>query len=263
MLLIQVKREQSILNQREKKGGIVGLFNKKTTLTSDYDIVSSIIHSLVRGLLSIIQQELISETDSDLYWALIQSASDRYLTTTEEREAIRSMVFNLIDDAIELKVKNRSTDQKILDAYKSRMEISHIYALYSDLLDKTQLNAKLIQGSLNELIVDVAKGMPKNIYIKTGERSFPLFTHYLSEGAAQAHLDSDDINIISLSTMLTIAFSLSFETTFDLVRRESEAITEKRLNKIKSIFSYIIVIWGFRAAIIDIELRKPLDSTTE
>jgi hypothetical protein len=234
----------------------VGLFKRKSPLTSDFDIISSIFHELVRGLLTIIQQELITEKESELYWAFITSASARFMATPAEDEAIQSIIVNLINDAIALKVKDPHTDPKILEAYNNRKNVPYIHALYVDLPENFQTTSRQIQTSLNNEILKISLRMPENPYISAVEKSMPVFTHYLTDSATRLSVDLTDKNINALATMLTIAFSLSFENSIKLTPLESEESTDKRLTKTKSICSYMVTIWAFREAVMKIENKS-------
>lgn len=112
---------------------MVGLFRKQFSLASDFDIYSPIFQELTNGLLSIVQEDLMTAKESELFWALISSASARFLANPEEDEAIRSTIVSSINDAIAVKVGNHYEMPQILDAFKNRMNIPHISSLYSNL----------------------------------------------------------------------------------------------------------------------------------
>jgi hypothetical protein len=234
----------------------VGLFKRKSPLTSDFDIISSIFQELVKGLLTIIQQELITEKESELYWAFITSASSRFMASPEEDEAIQSIIVNLIKDAIALKVKNPDTDPRILEAYNNRKNVPQVHALYLDLPENFQTTSRQVQTSLNNELLKLSLRMPENPYLGAVQVSMPVFTHYLEDSASRLSVDPDDKNINALATMLTIAFSLSFENSIKLTPLESEESTDKRLIKTKSICSYMVTIWAFHEAVMRIENKS-------
>jgi hypothetical protein len=98
--------------------------------------------------------------------------------------------------------------------------------------------------------------MPNNPYISACEKCLPVFTHYLTTKAARFDLTPDNRNVVGLSTMLAIAFSLSYENSLKLTSKESEESTDKRLLKTRSVCSYFVVAWAFREAGIYIEKQK-------
>jgi hypothetical protein len=233
----------------------VGLFSKKTPMTSDFDINSSIFHYLVLGLLTIIKQEAITEKESALYWAFITSGSARFLATPLEDQAVQLMIVDLINEGL-FGVKDPHTDPKILEAYNNRKNVPSFHALNLDLPENFQISAKRVQTSLNNEILNISLSMPEDPYMSAAKKSMPVFTHYLTDSATRLGVDLTDKNINALAKMLTIAFSLSFENSIKLAPLESEASTEKRLTRTKSICSYMTAIWAFHEAFVRFENKS-------
>jgi hypothetical protein len=222
----------------------VGLFSAKRTVTTDFEIISAVVESLVRGLLTIIRDDVIDAKDTAEYWALIVACSDRYISTAENRSTIQDQIIGRIRDAIQLSVRDRKTDSQILDAYTKRLDIPFPQLLYTDYSEKDYLNGERIIGSLLDLINQIINEAPRDIYKRSVELTWPLFTHYCGEGAIRAESDLEEI--IFLRNILVIAFSISLADILSVRQRNPRELTQHKLQLLNTMVASCILSWAVR-----------------